>query len=218
MERTTTAFRAESPGRNGHHEARKKVHVRRRISLFGIAATFMLLLLIKVVISVFYLQSDSTPIPTVSLAMAEKSSPSEKVEKPKEVPSEKKTNALLRKREQELREKERRLIKREETLMPLKQEIDAKLEELDTLQMQLTAYAKKLADREKALNESKNGHLVALYTAMEPAKAAAIMDKLKMETVVTILRHMKGKSAGKIMAMMNPERGALVSEKLSRSD
>jgi flagellar motility protein MotE (MotC chaperone) len=53
---------------------------------------------------------------------------------------------------------------------------------------------------------------------MEPAKAAAIMDKLKVDTVVRILRHMKGKSAGKILSMMNPELGATISEKLSQMD
>ena len=178
----------------------------------------MLLLIIKVVISLYYLQSDALPIPTVSLAMAENSASSKEVETSAEVAAEKTIPAQLRKREQELKEKERRLIEKEESLVPLKQEIDAKLEELNTLQLQLTAYVKKLADREKALNDSKNAHLVALYKAMEPAKAAAIMDKLNIETVVTILRHMKGKSAGKIMAMMKPERGALVSEKLSRAD
>jgi flagellar motility protein MotE (MotC chaperone) len=51
---------------------------------------------------------------------------------------------------------------------------------------------------------------------MEPAKAAAIMEKLKLETVVKILRNMKGKAAGRIVAMMSPEKGAKISEALSR--
>ena len=59
--------------------------------------------------------------------------------------------------------------------------------------------------------------LVALYSAMEPAKAASIMAKLNMNTVVRILANMKGKSAGKILAMMDPERGATISENLSQT-
>jgi flagellar motility protein MotE (MotC chaperone) len=53
---------------------------------------------------------------------------------------------------------------------------------------------------------------------MEPANAAAIMEKLKIETVVTILRYMKGKSAGLILGQMKPDLGAAISEKLSQMD
>ena len=88
--------------------------------------------------------------------------------------------------------------------------------ELNELQLRLADYAKKLAQREKALKDAKMAHLVSLYTAMEPAKAAAIMEKLKLETVVKILRNMKGKAAGRIVAMMSPEKGAKISEALSR--
>ena len=100
----------------------------------------------------------------------------------------------------------------------LEQEIETKMAELSELQERLTALAKGLAEREKALQDSKMDHLVDLYSAMEPAKAAAIMDKLKMETVILILRHMKGKSAGQILGMMDPEKGASISEELSRMD
>ncbi len=125
---------------------------------------------------------------------------------------------MLEKKAQELKAKELELQKREEGFLPLKSEIEERLAELNELQSRLTAYAKKLADREKALEDSKMGHLVALYSAMEPSQAAAIMDKLKLPTVVLILRNMKGKSAGKILAMMNPERGAVISEKLTHLD
>ena len=135
----------------------------------------------------------------------------------------KKTNdvpmpSALRKKEQELRAWERRLKEREAELVPLKNEVDVKLEELNDLQANLTIFAKKLAEREQALEDSKNAHLVSLYTAMEPARAAAIMGQLKIPIVVQIFRHMKGKTAGKIIEMMPPEQGALISEKLSLLD
>ena len=103
-------------------------------------------------------------------------------------------------------------------MLPLKKEIESKLAELNDLQARLADYAKNLAEKEKALTDAKNNHLVALYSAMDPSKAAAIMDKLQLTTVVLILHNMKGKSAGQIMAMMNPERGAIISEKLSQLD
>ena len=108
--------------------------------------------------------------------------------------------------------------RQEKALLPLKNEVDAKIEELNELQSSLTTYAKSLAEREKALKDSKISHLVALYSSMDAGKAAVIMDKLNNETIVRILANMKGKSAGQILAMMPPEKGALISEKLSRMD
>ena len=123
---------------------------------------------------------------------------------------------MLRKKEQELKEREERVSKQEKDLAPLQNEIDAKLEELNTLQTRLTVFAKQLAEREKALNDAKMKHLVSLYSAMEPARAAVIMQQLNMDTVVRILANMKGKSAGKIVAMMEPGKGATISERLSK--
>jgi len=181
------------------------------------------LLIAKIIISGFYLQSEPSRFSVTNLALAENNKaqtdpPPNPPPKETEESSVEASERLLEKKEQGLKEKEMLLKKREERLLPLKKEIDDKLEELNELQTRLTAFARQLADREKALTDSKIGHLVNLYTAMEPAKAAAIMDKLNVDTVVRILRHMKGKSAGKILSMMNPELGATISEKLSQMD
>lgn len=125
---------------------------------------------------------------------------------------------MLKKKELDLKEREEQLDKREKNLVPLQNEIDVKLDELNTLQTTLTAYAKQLSEREKALNDEKISHLVALYGAMEPARAAVIMAQLNMDTVVRILSNMKGKSAGLILAMMDPAKGAMISERLSQLD
>lgn len=128
------------------------------------------------------------------------------------------TPEALRDRELALKVREAELKKKEEELVPLKKDIDEKMGELNDLQSRLTAYAKTLADREEALKETKLAHLVEVYTAMEPAKAAAIMEKLKLETVVLILRNMKGKPAGQIISLLKPELGAQVVENLSHKD
>ncbi len=123
----------------------------------------------------------------------------------------------LKEREEALRKREEELAKMEARLKPLQEEVEARMAELTELQTKLAAYAKKLAERERALKDAKMAHLVSLYSAMDPAKAAAIMDKLRLETVVKIMRNMKGKSAGKILAMMDPVKGAKISEALSRT-
>lgn len=128
------------------------------------------------------------------------------------------TPDALKDKEQALKEREEKVKQQEAQLLPLKREIEEKLAELNELQASLAAYAKKLAEREKALQDAKMNHLVELYSSMEPANAAAIMEKLKLETVVLIMRHMKGKSAGLILGQMKPETGAAISEKLSQTE
>ena len=172
---------------------------------------FTLLLLAKIVVSGLYLQLGPVHLSAANLAQAQE----DEVETD---PTFEDMEKILSKREKELNDKEVLLNKREEALHPLEKEIDGKLEELNELQTTLTAFAKKLAEREKALKDTKIAHLVALYSAMEPAKAAGIMDKLNINTLVRILNNMKGKTAGKILAMMAPEKGAMISERLSRMD
>ena len=169
----------------------------------------ILLLLIKIVISGLYLQLFPSGFAAPSLALAEDTAQPDSLKKRLEVLSGKEKNLEVR---------ERLLKKREKELLPLKNEIEKKLADLNDLQSRLTAFSKELADKEKALKDTKIGHLVALYSTMEPAKAALIMNKLTIDTIVRILANMKGKSAGKILAMMDPARGAAVSEKLSKFD
>ena len=186
-------------------------------ALPGLGISFACLLLIKILISGWYLQSGSVILGTPRLALAIDEAQAESSGDAGRVPSGDILGAL-KAREQALAKREQLLNKREKELEPLKLEIESKMAELNELQASLTEFAKKLADREKALEDKKIGHLVALYSAMEPAKAAAIMAELKLETIVRILRQMKGKSAGQIMGMMKPERGAIISEKLSQLD
>ena len=189
-----------------------------RIALLpGIGVSFACLLLVKILISGWYLQSGSVILGTPRLALAVNEA---QAEAPRDAGRVSRDDILgaLKAREQALAAREQLLNRREKELEPLKLEIEGKMAELNDLQASLTEFAKKLADREKALEDKKIGHLVALYSAMEPAKAAAIMDELKLETIVRILRQMKGKSAGQIMGMMKPERGAIISEKLSQPD
>jgi len=139
-------------------------------------------------------------------------------EKKSAVPLASTTSAELEKRLKALKAREEALKKKEAELAPLRAEIESRMAELNELQARLTAYAKRLAEKEKALKDRKMAHLVALYSAMEPGKAAVIMGKLKLDSVVRILANMKGKTAGKILASMDPEKSARISERLSGDD
>ncbi|MBN2126540.1 MAG: hypothetical protein JW821_19720 [Deltaproteobacteria bacterium] len=189
----------------------------KRVHLAGMGTALCLLLIVKIVLSGFFLQNAPGVISSPGLAMAENR---EKVEPAKGggTPASGLSGDLLKQKEEELKAKEEFLKKKEKELLPLKQEVESKLAELNELESRLTSFAKKLAEREQALQDQKVKHLVDLYAAMDPARAAAIMDKLKIETVVLILRNMKGKAAGQIMAMMKTERGATISEKLGQPE
>lgn len=177
-----------------------------------IIIALIFLFLGKVIISGLYLKIIPSGFASPDIAQAQ-----EEVKDDKDLQLEARKQEI-RKKEMELSELEKSLKLREERLAPLQNEINSKFEELNELQTTLTAYAKQLAEREKALKDAKISHLVALYSAMEPDKAAAIMDKLDIDIIVRILGNMKGKSAGQILAVMNPEKGALISERLSRQD
>ena len=176
-------------------------------------STLIVLIFAKLILSGLYLRPE-IPFTGADVALAE--------EKSKEIDPEPdrteldKTRRELRQREEELNERELALKKQEEELIPLRNEIDTKIEELNDIQTRLSAYAKDLAEREQAKKDEKIAHLVALYSAMDAGKAATIMDKLSIDTIVLIFANMKGKSAGQILAMMNPEKGAHISEMLSK--
>jgi len=167
-----------------------------------VATLLALLLGTKIILSGMYLRSTT--------AMAEENKAA--VKSPTSLDKE------LREKKTELDAREKGLIKKETDLRSLQEKIDARMAELNDLQTKLTNFAKELGDKEKAMKDSQMAHLVTLYSSMEPAKAAAIMDKLNIQTVVRILRYMKGKNAGKIMDMMAADRGATISEALSKDN
>lgn len=170
---------------------------------------FFFLLAIKVIISGIFLQTSPLDITTSDVAMAQETLTEKE-------PDLEDLELNLRKREKEVSEKEAKLKKMEAQLLPLKEEVETRMAELNDLQNSLAAEAKKLAQREKALKDEKITHLVQTYSAMEAGKAAVILDKLQLDTAVRILGNMRGKSAGAIMAMMPPEKGATISERLSK--
>lgn len=162
--------------------------------------------------STFYLKFSPVTMTSANVALADEVKPPEKK------PDLSDREMMLRKKEKELEEKEAAFKKQEQELIPLKKEIESRMEKLTELQSTLTVLSKKLAEKEKAMKDSKIEHLVKLYKSMDPGKAAIILDKLDIDTVVRILGNMRGKYAGQILAMMPPEKGASISRKLSKTD
>jgi flagellar motility protein MotE (MotC chaperone) len=210
------ASRPESIGtegnkRNSTNQTRKKFPLKPNFYITTLVL-FFILLGVKVVMSGLFLNTSPIGIATVDVAMAQE------VKKEEAPPPVVPMDQNLRQREKELLQKEEELKKMQIELMPLREEIDTRMAELNELQNSLTAKAKTLAEKEKTIQDAKIAHLVKLYSSMEAKNAADILDRLQIDTVVRILGNMKGKEAGGILAMLPPDKGALISEKLSESE
>jgi flagellar motility protein MotE (MotC chaperone) len=209
MAQRTEPIGTQGNKRNSGNKTWKKLPLKPNFYVTTLVLFFSLLA-VKVVISGIFLGTSSLDITSADVAIAQ------------EVSTEKDQNleewdVKLRNREKELLEKEADLKKLEVQLLPLKEEVENRMAELNDLQNSLAAKAKNLAKREKALEDGKMDHLVKLYSSMEAGKAAAILDRLQLDIVVRILGNMKGKSAGEIMAMMTPDKGATISQRLSEA-
>jgi len=188
----------------------------------------MTLLAVKIIISGLYLHFDTLKVPVMNISIAAEdiitqAAAEEAVAQQSDTGQSTVTDLIttaaeLRKKEQELKEREAAVLKKEQELAPLQAEVDAKIEQLNELQETLTAMAKEIAEKEQTLQDEKMTHLVSLYSNMDASKAARIMDKLDLDTVVKILGNMKGKSAGQILAAMSAEKGAVISERLSKPE
>ena len=125
---------------------------------------------------------------------------------------------LLAKKEQQLRLKEEELKQREAELLLLKQEVSAKLAELTALQEKVANNFEEMKKRELAQQDSRIKKLGEMYKAMEPARAAKLMEKLDEQIAVQIMAKMRGSAAGEILASMDLNRAAQISKRLSESD
>jgi flagellar motility protein MotE (MotC chaperone) len=189
--------------------------------LFVAVLVLAALLAGKIIISGFYLHFDTAKLPAMNVAMAQETSDKTDVKSTEANISGADLNAKmasLKKKEQELKDRETAVQRKEQALAPLQAEVDAKIEQLNELQTKLTAMARELAEKDQTTKDEKITHLVALYSAMDAAKAAKILDKLSTDTVVRIISNMNGKKAGPILAAMSAEKSAIISESLSKTE
>jgi flagellar motility protein MotE (MotC chaperone) len=227
MEKQAEYNRTKAAERVGRLKAWKGISMRPKFLI--VAVLFLITLLAaKIIVSGLYLHFDALKIPVMNIAMAEENGVKQAAAKETDTKqAETKqsaatdltvTAANLKKKEQELKDREAVVLKKEQELAPLQAEVDAKIEQLNELQVKLTAMAKEIAEKEQGLKDEKVNQLVTMYSAMDAAKAAKIMDKLNLDTVVKILANMKPKSAGPILAAMSTDKGAVISERLSNME
>lgn len=138
----------------------------------------------------------------------------------------------LKIREAEVIRKEQYLKDRETALKTVEKEINNRLAEIEATRQKLAELVKrneqmverneKLIEEQKtAIAEQKNvkaariEHLVAAYKSMKPERAAVLVNSLDDSVAVDILSAMPGKSAGQILALVDPVKAARLTKTIS---
>lgn len=114
------------------------------------------------------------------------------------------------------------LEKQKKDLAVVEEQIDEKLNQLKKLQDQVKSdmalLDKKKTQKEQereAAYEAKIGRLVKMYAGMKPKNAAQIVDKMKLEVAQEIFLRMREASASQILAFVDSEKAAKISERLA---
>ncbi|MBV6340143.1 MotE family protein [Candidatus Magnetobacterium casense] len=113
----------------------------------------------------------------------------------------------------ELVRKEIEIKRKEERLQALKADVDNRIEKYEKLLSQLEEALNKVKD----LNTEKIKKLVQTYEAMPPEEASVQLSEMEEELAVTILSKMKSKKAGAALALIEPQKAAVLSKKMSRT-
>ncbi len=121
-------------------------------------------------------------------------------------------DALLARQWEKLREKQAELKRKEKFLKELEKKIEEKLKE----QRALADRLQRLIEQAQVLKNKKIKHLVSVYSNMDPARAAKVLEKLDKDLAVKILAGMQGRTAGEILNNMDSKTAAKLSEALTR--
>ncbi len=118
---------------------------------------------------------------------------------------------LIQKKQRELKEREDALARQEERLKALRQDLDERMAKYEKLLEQIETALTKLETRQ----EEKIDSVVKAYEVMPAEEAADRLAALPEGTAIKILRRMKPKKAGTIMASMDAKKVASLTERMT---
>jgi flagellar motility protein MotE (MotC chaperone) len=128
-----------------------------------------------------------------------------------------------------LEEKKTMIDKQQKTIEQEKKELDLFKEQIDEKISNLAALKKQIEEdlavldqkktqkemEKEAEYEAKIGRLVKMYAGMKPKNAAQIVDKMDLEVAQEIFMRMREASASEILAFVDSEKAAKISERLA---
>ena len=122
------------------------------------------------------------------------------------------TLTSLRKYRDDLDQRSKNLDQRESSLKEAEDQLERRIQELEQLEASIQ---QRLIDESK-VKSKKIKRLTAVYEGMKPERAAPVIEKMELETVVKIFLLMDEKKVGKILSFLPPEKAVTISQALTR--
>ncbi|GAV20004.1 hypothetical protein MMIC_P0965 [Mariprofundus micogutta] len=122
------------------------------------------------------------------------------------------TLVKLREYKSELDSRKSLLDQREQKLHEAEEQVKQRITELEQLEASIQ---QRLLDESK-VKSKKIKRLTAVYEGMKPERAAPVIAKMELATVVKIFLLMDEKKVGKILSFLPPEKAVLISQALTR--
>ncbi|MEA2108545.1 MAG: hypothetical protein U9P07_03915, partial [Pseudomonadota bacterium] len=118
---------------------------------------------------------------------------------------------ILHEKEKTLQEKESLLREKERRLIVLQKELQKKEKDIEDLRQKTETVLAEL----QALKDEDLSSLVAVYTAMKPAAAAPLVEKLDLAYAVEVILRMKPRKAAKLLSAIEPKKAAAISRSIT---
>ncbi len=122
------------------------------------------------------------------------------------------TLTSLRQYRDKLEQRSKKLDVREQSLQQAEAKLKRRITELEQLEASIQ---QRLADEAKVKNK-KIKRLTAVYEGMKPERAAPVIAKMELATVVKIFLLMDEKKVGKILSFLPPDKAVKISQALTR--
>lgn len=117
----------------------------------------------------------------------------------------------LGQRRQQLDQREQSLNSRQALIDAADSKLDARIQQLSDLKTQIQA----LIDQANKTNSDDTNRLVAVYSAMKPKDAAAVLATMKDDVRLPIVAKMKDRNLAAILGVMDPNAARELTEKLA---
>ncbi|RMF45506.1 MAG: hypothetical protein D6751_07265 [Deltaproteobacteria bacterium] len=122
------------------------------------------------------------------------------------------TLVSLKQKMKAMEEQQHRLELREAEMKKAEARLSQRVEEL----RQLQASIQQSLEQEKKIKNKKIKRLTAVYEGMKPERAAPVLARLELPTVVKVFLLMDEKKVGKILSFMPAEKAVQISQALTR--
>jgi len=125
--------------------------------------------------------------------------------------AERETLLSLRKTRDELTSRQKALDERQKAAEEGEQKLSERIADLEELETRI----KDMLAQEQSINSKKIKRLTAVYEGMKADKAAPVLARMDLQTVVRMFSRMDEKQVGKILSFLPPEQAVKISQALT---